>query len=114
MQVAVRALRHRDLSTAAVDARLERAGVDADDRQAALDELARVGYVDDGRFASRRARVLADRGWGDAGIDADLRKQGFDAEAREAALAELEPERERVRRIVDTRGPGQRTAAYLT
>jgi regulatory protein len=114
MQVAVRALRHRDLSTAALDARLERAGVDAESRQDALDELARVGYVDDGRFAARRAHVLSDRGWGDAGIDADLRKQGLDADTREAALAELEPERNRARRIVDERGPGQRTAAYLT
>ena len=58
LQVAVRALRHRDLSAAAVEARLERAGVGEPEREAALETLRRVGYVDDARFAERRARQL--------------------------------------------------------
>lgn len=111
--VAVRALRHRDLSAAAVDARLERAGVGEHERTEALETLQRVGYVDDARFAERRARQLADRGWGNAGIAADLQRQGVDGEAADAAIALLEPEAERARAIVARRGPGPKTAAYL-
>jgi regulatory protein len=113
LQVAVRALRHRDLSSAAVAARLERAGVDAAEREQALETLGRVGYVDDDRFAGRRAQVLAERGWGDEGIAADLERQGVDAETAAAALAALDPERERASLIVAARGPGAKTAAYL-
>jgi regulatory protein len=114
VQVAVRALRHRDLSAAAVDARLERAGVEAAEREQALETLGRVGYVDDDRFATGRAQSLAKRGWGDAGIEADLERQGVDAETAVAALATLEPEHERAAAIVAARGAGPKSAAYLT
>jgi SOS response regulatory protein OraA/RecX len=110
----VRALRHRDLPSAAVDAKLERAGVDAARREQTLETLERVGYVDDARYAVRRAESLADRGWGDAGIHADLERQGVDAEAAAAAVAALPPERERAAAIVAKRGPGARTAGYLS
>jgi regulatory protein len=113
LQVAVRALRHRDLSTAAVEERLERAGVGEPEREEALETLRRVGYVDDARFAERRARQLADRGWGNAGIAADLERQGVDAGAAAAAIALLEPEAERARAIVARRGRSPKTAAYL-
>jgi regulatory protein len=113
LQVAVRALRHRDLSAAAVDARLERAGVAEPDREEALERLERVGYVDDARLATRRAATLAERGWGDAGIAADLERQGVSAELTAEALAALMPELERARRLVETRGPGAKTAGYL-
>ena len=113
LQVAVRALRHRDLSAAAVEARLERAGVGEPEREAALETLRRVGYVDDARFAERRARQLAERGWGNAGIAADLERQGVDAGAAEVAIALLEPEADRARAIVTRRGHGPKTAAYL-
>jgi SOS response regulatory protein OraA/RecX len=114
VQVAVRALRHRDLSVAALDARLERAGVDAAEREQTLETLGRVGYVDDARFAERRAQSLAERGWGNAGIEADLERQGIDAEGVVAALGTLAPEHERAAAIVAARGAGPKTAAYLT
>jgi SOS response regulatory protein OraA/RecX len=113
LQVAVRALRHRDLSSAAVDARLEQAGIDAAGREQALDTLERVGYVDDARFATRRAQLLAERGWGDRGIAAELERQGVVAEVAAGALAELDAERERAAQIVSVRGAGPKTAAYL-
>jgi SOS response regulatory protein OraA/RecX len=113
LQVAVRALRHRDLSAAALDARLERAGVDEPGREEALETLVRVGYVDDARTAGRRAELLAARGWGDAAIAADLERQRFPPETGAEALAALPPERERVRSLIARRGGGAKTAAYL-
>lgn len=113
LEVAVRALRRRDLAAAAVDERLERAGLAEPERREALETLDRLGYVDDSRFAVRRAQTLAARGWGDAGIAADLERQGIDDEQQAAALATLEPERERALRIVEQRGPGTKTAGYL-
>jgi SOS response regulatory protein OraA/RecX len=113
LQVAVRALRHRDLPAAAVAERLERAGVSQPEREQALETLARVGYVDDERFARQRADTLAARDWGDAGIDADLERQGVSQELRAAAIAALEPETERAERAFGARGRTAKTAAYL-
>src|SRR4051812_15826410 len=92
LQVAVRALGHRDLSTAGVAARLARAGVDEDAREETLETLRRVGYLDDQRFARKRAETLAERGWGDDGVLADLERQGVPADACADALDALEPE----------------------
>ena len=113
LQVAVRALRHRDLPAAAVAARLARAGVGDEQREQALETLGRIGYVDDHRFARRRAETLAERGWGDGGIAADLERQGVAPELVAEALAELAPERERALQVVGRRGQGPKTAAYL-
>jgi regulatory protein len=113
LQVAVRALGHRDLSAAGVDARLARAGVGEAEREETLETLRRVGYLDDARFARKRAETLAMRGWGDAGIVADLEQQGVPAELCDEALADLDPERERAVRVVAERGAGARSARYL-
>ena len=51
IDLAARALRHRDRSRSQVDERLARAGVEDDRRADALDALERIGYVDDVRFA---------------------------------------------------------------
>jgi regulatory protein len=113
LQVAVRALGHRDLSAAGVDARLARAGVGEAEREEALATLRRVGYLDDARFARKRAATLAERGWGDAGIVADLERQGVPPDLCAEVLVELDPERERAVRIVAERGADARTARYL-
>lgn len=113
LQVAVRALGHRDLSAAGVDARLARAGVGEAEREETLETLRRVGYLDDGRFARKRAETLAGRGWGDAGIAADLEQQGVPADVCDDAVAALEPERDRAARVVCERGADARTARYL-
>src|SRR4051795_1480182 len=83
IDVAARALRHRDRSRAQVAERLARAGVDDQQGVDALDTLERVGYVDDGRYAANRAAALAERGFGDAGIRHDLEQAGVQAEALE-------------------------------
>jgi SOS response regulatory protein OraA/RecX len=110
---ATRALTARDRSRAALDARLARAGVDADARAQALDELERAGLVDDARLARERAASLAGRGYGDAAIRARLAREGVAQELCRDALAELEPERERVRRFAAREGTSPRVLRRL-
>ena len=113
VEQALRALRHRDRSTAELDARLAQRGVDAEEREQALETLARIGYLDDERFARTRAGQLAARGCGDALIRHDLEGRGIASEQIEAVLTYVEPEHERAARIVERRGPGPKTARYL-
>ena len=111
--VTVRALARRDRSRAELEQRLVRAGVREVDRQATLDRAARVGLVDDGRFARARARSLAARGAGDALIREELGRHGVEDDAGRAAVSELEPEDARAARIVEVRGRTARTLRYL-
>ena len=113
IDVAARALRHRDRSRAQVDARLARAGVGEEGREEALETLERVGYVDDARFAQARAAALAARGLGDLAIRHDLEQAGVGAERVAAAVAGLEPESERARAVASRLGRTAKTAAQL-
>ena len=63
-----------------------------------LDDLARLGYLDDDRTALNRAERLAERGYSDAYIRADLERRGLSAGS---ALAALEPEAERRERFAN-------------
>jgi regulatory protein len=94
--VALRALRAADRSRAELEARLEQRGFDGDERRQALDELERLGYLDDERTAATRAERLAGRGYGDAYIRADLESRGLSVDA---GLAAIEPESERAARF---------------
>jgi regulatory protein len=96
--VALRALRAADRSRAELDARLEQRGFDASEREQALDELERLGYLDDERTASLRAERLAERGYGDAYIRADLERRGLPVAD---ALAGIGAESERLARFAD-------------
>ena len=113
LDLAARALRHRDRSRAQLDARLQRAGVDEATRHDALETLERVGYVDDARFAAARAAALAGRSFGDAAIRHDLESSGLAADVVEAALAAVEPEPARAEAVVARRGRRAKTGAYL-
>jgi regulatory protein len=113
LAVAAGALRHRDLSRRALEARLARRSVAPAERGRALQVLERAGIVDDARFADGRAGVLAERGWGDAAIRADLERQGLSDELIRSALAALVPEAERARALVARRGGGLATARWL-
>ena len=110
---AAQALRHRDLSRFELDGRLAKAGVDDDARADAMETLARLGYVDDDRFATGRAEALAGRGYGDAAIALELGGRGVPAETIAAAIAALEPERERAQTLAARLGRSPRTAARL-
>ena len=84
-----------------------------EDRADVLDRLDRAGYLDDRRFAERRASALAERGAGDALIRDDLERRGVAEELVGEALAGLEPEPERAARIVARRGHSPKTVRYL-
>jgi regulatory protein len=112
-EVALRALRHRDRSRRDLEQRLERAGVPAEEREHALDELTASGLLSDDRFARERARGLAARNGSDAVIRSDLRRHGIDAELVSEAMDGLEPEEERAARIFAQRGGGERALRYL-
>ena len=113
LQLAGRALHYRARSVEELDGRLEAHGVAPAERTRALETLSSAGLVDDARFATSRARALADRGSGNELIRFDLENRGIAAEAIAAALESLEPERDRVERIVRRRGASPTTARYL-
>jgi regulatory protein len=113
IEIAARALQHRDRSRRQLDERLARAGVDDAGRAKALETLERVGYLDEGRFARTRATALAERGYGDEGIQQILEQDGLSRAEATDAIAELEPELERAARLVARLGPGPKAAARL-
>lgn len=111
--VAVRALRHRDLSRRRLEERLSRRGLRATAQGDALEALERAGLVDDARVASARALALAERGYGDAAIRFALEGEGLALELVEEALAGLDPEAGRARKLLDRRGGGSRSLRWL-
>jgi regulatory protein len=113
VETALRALRARDRSVVELESRLQRRGVGTTEQRETLELLSRLGYVDDERFARSRAESLARRNCGDEMIRADLEGRGVAAEPIDTALAGLESERERVERIVASRGRSAKTARFL-
>jgi regulatory protein len=113
LEIAARALRHRDRSRQEIADRLARAGVYGEEQADALDALERVGYVDDARFASARAEALAARNLGDEAIRHDLAGHGIAGEAVEAAIAALPPEATRAQALAGRLGRSAKTAAAL-
>jgi len=100
LEAAAKALARRDRSAADLTAYLERRGTAPDDAATAVERLQQAGYVDDGRYATSRAEVLAERGYGDEAVRFELHRDGVAAEEIEAALASLAPERERALAIL--------------
>lgn len=113
LQVAMRALQHRDRSRSLLRAKLRGAGVAPTICERTLDALAESGLVDDARFAHERARVLAERGSGDALIRADLLAAGVEEAEVSGAVEALEAERDRAIRVVAARGDSPATARWL-
>lgn len=113
MGTALRALRARDHSAAALRERLGRHGVAAGMTDETVERLERLGVVNDARAAGIRARQLADRGFGDAAILADLDAHGFDRGAATEAVATVAPEQERLAAVLDRRGRTLATARLL-
>lgn len=111
--IALRALRHRDLSRSRLEERLSRRGARAEAKTDALEALERAGLVDDGRVASSRAEALAARGYGDAAIRFALEGEGLAAELVAEALAGLEPEAVRAGKLLDHRGRGPASVRWL-
>jgi SOS response regulatory protein OraA/RecX len=97
---AVRVLRHRDVSRSRLDARLARRGARPEARADALAALEQVGLVDGERVARSRAQSLAGRGYGDTAIRFALEGEQLAPELVEEALAALEPERDRLQKLL--------------
>ena len=112
-EIALRALRRRDLSRLELDQRLRRAGVGEEERAETIERLVETGLVSDARYAEERARVLAARGCGDDAIRADLRRNGVKSDDVDAALETLEPEPDRAAAHFARRGAGDRALRYL-
>jgi regulatory protein len=113
MTRATNVLRRCDVSAKELDARLARAHVDPTTRAEVVARLDEVGVVDDNRFASRRAHVLAERGAGNELIRHDLSGRGIAVECIESAVSLLEPEPVRAARVVERRGSNAKTVRYL-
>jgi SOS response regulatory protein OraA/RecX len=113
LQVAGRALRHRDLSRHLLAERLERAAVSPAAAAESLETLERAGLLDDERVAGARARSLAQRGYGDEAIRHRLLAEGLEEAVVGLAVGELEPEPARAAPLIERRGRGPRTARYL-
>lgn len=112
LDVAMRAVRSRDLSRRALAERLTGRTPPAA-RAEALATLERAGVVDDRRVAAARATAMADRGYGDSAIRHDLGRRGLESDDIDGAIATLEPEATRAAAIVARRGPGPNTARFL-
>lgn len=113
LKSALRALHHRDRTTRELDRRLAERGFEATEREHALETLTRTGVLDDDRYARNRAESLASRGAGDELIRHELEAAGVDPDLVDGAVCGVEPEIERARRIVESRGHSQKTARYL-
>jgi len=113
IDLALGALRFRDLSAAELDARLDARGIECAERHEVLETLARAGYVSDERLAHTRAAALAERGCGDALIRVDLEGRGIASELVGRALETLEAERVRAERVAARRGWSPATIRYL-
>jgi len=100
LAAATRSLAAGDRSKRALEQRLARAGHSAAARDEAIAALSRAGALDDARLAEDRAELLARRGYGDAAIRADLNRRLIAPEAAASAVAALEPESERLRRLL--------------
>jgi SOS response regulatory protein OraA/RecX len=100
LAAATRSLAASDSSKRALEQRLARAGHSAAAREGAIAALSSAGAVDDARLAESRAELLARRGYGDAAIRADLKRRLVAPEAAASAIAALEPESERLRRLL--------------
>jgi regulatory protein len=111
--VALRALARRDHTRASLDRRLAQRGATATVRRETVAAAERAGLVDDARFASGRAALLAARGAGDAMIEDDLARRGVPEGAIRAAIAGLEPEPARAEAIVAAHGRSPRTLRRL-
>jgi SOS response regulatory protein OraA/RecX len=96
-----RALARRDRSVAELESQLERRGVRASERAAAVATMERLGYLNEPRMAAERAQSLAARSYGDEAIRHDLEQRGVPTDAVEAAIEALEPEVDRARWLLE-------------
>jgi regulatory protein len=113
VEVALAALRYRDLSEHELEQKLAARGFPEEEREEVVATLRRTGLLDERRFAEARAASLASRGAGDALVRHELERAGVAPDVVADALDALEPEHERARAVVVRRGSGGKTVRYL-
>jgi SOS response regulatory protein OraA/RecX len=113
LDAAAAALARRDRSAAGLASYLEQRGTTPEDALEAVDRLRGLGYLDDERFACRRAEVLAERGRGDAAIRHELEREGVGSGDVDVAIAALAPEEERASIVVRRAGSSAAGARRL-
>ena len=100
----------RALSRRELEKRLVRKGNDEADAQAAADWLEDIGAVDDAAYAAAVVRDYGRRGYGPAKVREELRRRGVPRELWDAALEQLEPDPERLDRLLRQRLRGRDAA----
>ncbi len=110
---ATRALATSGRSRGELEQRLAQSGHSGHAREEAIQALERAGLLDDARLAESRADLLVRRGYGDSAIRADLRGRRLDQDAIADAVAALEPERDRIRRLLGGQPATPRTLRRL-
>jgi len=113
VEAGLKALSRRELSRDELVAKLERSGIDPEDADRAISQLAAAGYQSDQRMAHERTRVLASRLHGDLAIRDDLERRGIAEESIDAALADIEPELSRAAALAQRAGDVTRLARTL-
>jgi regulatory protein len=88
-QRAIALLARREYARAELGMRLAAAGADRADIESLLDELQRLGYLSDARFASALVRQKS-AGYAKRAIEHSLRERGVARDAAREALAELD------------------------
>ena len=109
LTVAYGFLNRRERTVQEVRGRLERAGCEASEIDAAIGELVEFGYLDDARFARLFAQDKRElESWGRERIARTLRERGIERGLIEAALGEQPAggELERARELLARRFPG--------
>jgi regulatory protein len=107
LELAVRALRRRERSSAELSRWLRGRGVSEQDVETTVAELEELGELDDGRFARRYAEDKRDlAGWGAERVRDALLERGVAPEHIEAALASEDgaEQVERAIRVLERRG----------
>jgi len=104
LRAGLTALRFSDHTATSLGRRLEDRGIAPAQRDAVIGTFEQAGLVDDARVAHGRAHALAARGAGNELIRADLERRGVSAELAADAIGLLEPESERVRRVLAAEG----------
>ena len=111
LDAAGKALARRALSRAALEERLARVA-SPDVCQAVLDDLERLGYVDDEALALALAEQRLASGWGPGRVEVDLERLGVAESAARAGVRAAEAgEEEAARTLLASRAAAGRTPA---
>ena len=97
----------RTLSKRELTRRLVQKGAAADDADAAVDYLERIGALDDASYAAMLVRHYSAQGFGAARLRGELYRRGVPRELWDAALAEAPEVQETLARVIASKTKGK-------